>query len=94
MKYFCDASEIPPLLFAKISEIICYSTAMIKTPELNYSSNLTDIIIQLEHLRGRSVPDSTSQQVFVQLKNLFHINEALDGFFDVPDRRIFVTLEV
>ena len=52
---------------------------MIKTPEPNYNSKLTDIIIQLEHLRGRSVSSSTSQQVFVQLKNLFHIIEALSS---------------
>lgn len=52
---------------------------MIITPEPNYNSKLTDIIIQLEHLRGRSVSSSTSQQVFVQLKNLFHIIEALSS---------------
>ena len=52
---------------------------MIKTPEPNYNSKLTDIIIQLEHLRGRSVSSSTSQQIFVQLKNLFHIIEALSS---------------
>lgn len=52
---------------------------MIKTPEPNYNSKLTDIIIQLEHLRGHSVSSSTSQQVFVQLKNLFHIVEALSS---------------
>ena len=48
-------------------------------PEPNYNSKLTDIIIQLEHLRGRSVSGSTSQQIFVQLKNLFHIIEALSS---------------
>ncbi|MEI6054092.1 MAG: Fic family protein [Candidatus Saccharibacteria bacterium] len=52
---------------------------MIKTPEPNYNSKLTDIIIQLEHLRGRSVSSTTSQQTFVQLKNLFHIIEALSS---------------
>ena len=52
---------------------------MIKTPAPNYNSRLTDIIIQLEHLRGRSVSSTTSRQVFVQLKNLFHIIEALSS---------------
>lgn len=52
---------------------------MIKTPAPNYNSKLTDIIIQLEHLRGRSVSSTTSQQIFVQLKNLFHIIEALSS---------------
>lgn len=61
------------------SEIMCYSTVMIKTPAPNYNSKLTDIIIQLEHLRGRSVSSSTSKQIFVQLKSLFHIIEALSS---------------
>lgn len=52
---------------------------MIKTLEPNYNSKLTDIIIQLEHLRGRSVSSTTSRQVFIQLKNLFHIIEALSS---------------
>ena len=52
---------------------------MIKTLEPNYNSKLTEIIIQLEHLRGRSVSSTTSRQVFIQLKNLFHIIEALSS---------------
>lgn len=52
---------------------------MITTPEPDYASNLTDIIIQLEHLRGRSVSGGTSPQTFIQLKNLFHIIEALSS---------------
>ncbi|MGK2896208.1 MAG: Fic family protein, partial [Candidatus Saccharimonadales bacterium] len=52
---------------------------MITTPQPQYNSKLTDIIIQLEHLRGRSVLGGTNQQVFVQLKNLFHIIEALSS---------------
>lgn len=52
---------------------------MITTPQPQYNSRLTDIIIQLEHLRGRSVLGATNQQVFVQLKNLFHIIEALSS---------------
>lgn len=58
---------------------MCYNTVMIKTPEPQYNSKLTDIIIQLEHLRGRTVSGSTSQQIFIQLKNLFHIIEALSS---------------
>lgn len=52
---------------------------MITTPQPQYSSKLTDIIIQLEHLRGRSVLGSTNRQIFVQLKSLFHIIEALSS---------------
>lgn len=52
---------------------------MIRTPEPQYNSELTDIIIQLEHLRGRTVSGSTSQQIFIQLKDLFHIIEALSS---------------
>ncbi len=52
---------------------------MIKTPEPQYNSKLTDVIIQLEHLRGRTVFGSTSRQVFIQLKSLFHIIEALSS---------------
>lgn len=52
---------------------------MIKTPQPEYNSKLTDIIIQLEYLRGRSVSGSTNQQLFVQLKDLYHIIEALSS---------------
>jgi len=52
---------------------------MIKTPQPEYNSKLTDIIIQLEHLRGRSVSGSTNRQLFVQLKDLYHIIEALSS---------------
>ena len=54
-------------------------TSMIKTPEPKYTSKLTSIIFQLEHLRGRTVSSNTNQQVFIQLKNLFHIIEALSS---------------
>lgn len=53
--------------------------SMIKTPEPKYNSKLTGIIFQLEHLRGRTVPSNTNQQIFIQLKNLFHIIEALSS---------------
>jgi Fic family protein len=52
---------------------------MIISPQPQYNSKLTDIIIQLEHLRGRSVSHSTNRQLFVQLKNLYHIIEALSS---------------
>lgn len=58
---------------------MCYNMIMIKTPIPQYNSKLTDTIIQLEHLRGRTVSGSTSQQIFIQLKNLFHIIEALSS---------------
>lgn len=52
---------------------------MINSPQPQYNSKLTDIIIQLEHLRGHSVSHSTNRQLFVQLKNLYHIIEALSS---------------
>ena len=52
---------------------------MIKTPAPQYNSNLTDIIIQLEHLRGRTVAGGANSHIFVQLKALFHIIEALSS---------------
>jgi Fic family protein len=58
---------------------VCYTSHMIKTPQPQYNSKLTDIIIQLEYLRGRSVSGGTNQQTFVQLKSLYHIIEALSS---------------
>ena len=52
---------------------------MIKTPLPSYDSNITDTILQLEHLRGRSTSSTMSPQLFAQLRDLFHIIEALSS---------------
>ncbi|MDR3298244.1 MAG: Fic family protein [Candidatus Nomurabacteria bacterium] len=52
---------------------------MIRTPEPKFNSELTETIIRLEHLRGRKVGGTTNPLIFMQLKNLFHIVEALSS---------------
>jgi Fic family protein len=52
---------------------------MINTPEPKFNSRLTEIIIDLEHLRGRGAGGTTSRHTFLQLKNLFHTIEALSS---------------
>lgn len=43
----------------------------------NFDSKLTDLIIELEHLRKKTLGGSTHQQVFFQLKHLFHTLESI-----------------
>lgn len=43
----------------------------------NFDSNLTDLIIELEHLRKKTLEGSTHPQVFFQLKHLFHTLESI-----------------
>lgn len=52
---------------------------MLKTPEPQFNSHLTDLIVSLEGLRNRQVTGTTPAWVFYQLKNLFHIVEALSS---------------
>lgn len=52
---------------------------MIKASKPQYDPQLTEIIIQLEYLRDHTTVSSTSQQVFIQLKHLLHITEALSS---------------
>lgn len=46
-------------------------------PELSFDATLTDLIIELEHLRKKSLGGSTHPQVFFQLKHLFHTLESI-----------------
>lgn len=50
---------------------------MIITPTPAFDSKLTDIIVELQQLRNHNVSGSTEPWVFYELKNLFHIVEAL-----------------
>lgn len=52
---------------------------MINIPEPAFHSRLTDLIVELEGLRNRRVTGTAQPWVFYQLKNLFHIVEALSS---------------
>ena len=52
---------------------------MIRMPQPKYSSKLTDIIIQLEYLRGYTASKNTNQQTLTQFKIILHIIEALSS---------------
>ncbi len=43
----------------------------------DFDSKLTDLIIELEHLRKKTLGGSTNPQVFFQLKHLFHFLESI-----------------
>lgn len=49
----------------------------IQTPEPKWNSNLTEAIIKLEQIKNRNLSGTTHPQIFIQLKQLFHIVEAL-----------------
>ncbi len=49
----------------------------LKLIEPSFGSNLTDLIIELEHLRKKTLGGSTHPQVFFQLKHLFHTLESI-----------------
>ena len=49
----------------------------LKLIEPSFGSNLTDLIIELEHLRKKTLGSSTHPQVFFQLKHLFHTLESI-----------------
>ena len=50
---------------------------MIKTPELSLNSSLANTIIELESLKNNPPKTTTSEGVFLQLKNLLHTVEAV-----------------
>ena len=50
---------------------------MINTPTPKFDSDLTKTILELEHLKNRSLKNTTSESIFVQLKNLLHAVEAV-----------------
>lgn len=45
--------------------------------EPSFGSNLTDLIIELDHLRRKRLDGSTHPRVFFQLKNIFHTLESI-----------------
>jgi Fic family protein len=49
----------------------------LKLIEPNFSSSLTDLIMDLNHLRKRQLIGSTHPQVFFQLKRIFHTLESI-----------------
>lgn len=49
----------------------------LKLIEPSFGSMLTDLIIELEHLRKKTLSGSTHPQVFFQLKHLFHTLESI-----------------
>lgn len=50
---------------------------MINTPTPKFDSGLTNIILELEHLKNRPLENTTSESVFLQLKSLLHAVEAV-----------------
>ena len=50
---------------------------MINTPNPKFDSGLTNIILELEHLKNRPLKNTTSESVFLQLKSLLHAVEAV-----------------
>ena len=50
---------------------------MINTPNPKFDSDLTKTILELEHLKNRSLKNTTSERIFLQLKNLLHAVEAV-----------------
>jgi len=49
----------------------------LKICEPDFGSNLTDIIIELDHLRKKQVGGTTHPNIFFQLKGIFHLLESL-----------------
>lgn len=56
------------------SKFIDYPLAL---AEPSYNSTLTDLIIELEHLRKKQLSGTTNPLVFFQLKNIFHTLESI-----------------
>jgi Fic family protein len=48
-----------------------------RIPIPNFESNLTDLIIELDHLRKKKLFGTTHPKIFFQLKNIFHILESI-----------------
>jgi len=51
----------------------------LKLVEPDFESPLTDLIIELNHLRRKKLGGSTRPQIFFQLKNIFHLLESLES---------------
>lgn len=50
---------------------------MINTPSPKFDSGLTNIILELEHLKNRPLKNTTNESIFLQLKSLLHAVEAV-----------------
>lgn len=49
----------------------------LQLPELTFASPLTDVVMELEHLRRLTLSGDTPVPIFFQLKRMFHILESL-----------------
>lgn len=49
----------------------------LKIFEPDFGSNLTDIIIELDHLRKKQLGGTTHPNILFQLKGIFHLLESL-----------------
>lgn len=49
----------------------------LKLVEPSFDSTLTDLIIELDHLRRKSLTGTTRPKVFFQLKHIFHLLESI-----------------
>ncbi|GFO60941.1 Fic family protein [Geomonas silvestris] len=49
----------------------------LQLPELSFASPLTDVVMELEHLRRLTLSGDTPPLVFFQLKRIFHLLESL-----------------
>ncbi len=49
----------------------------LKLVEPSFGSTLTDLIIELDYLRRKSLGGSTHPKVFFQLKHIFHTLESI-----------------
>ncbi len=51
--------------------------SIFKLYEPSFTSNLTDLIIELDHLRRKDLKGSTNSIIFFQLKEIFHMLESI-----------------
>ncbi|CAK8720689.1 MAG: hypothetical protein CDV28_10750 [Candidatus Electronema aureum] len=49
----------------------------LKIPEPTFASPLTDLIIELDHLRKKQIGGTTPPRIFFQLKKIFHLLESI-----------------
>ncbi len=56
-----------------------YSYETLQLIEPNFKSPLTDLIIELDHLRKKKLGGSTHPSIFFQLKGIFHLLESLES---------------
>lgn len=54
-----------------------FTHTKLQIPNPDFGSNLTKLIIKLDHLRSHNLSGSTPQHIFFQLKDIFHLLESL-----------------